>query len=808
MGLQQRLARGALGRAMGRRLPLVDGMVPVADTDGEVVIHRDANHVPHIEASTDRDAWLGLGFAVGQDRAWQVTSYQRVVRGTLAALVGENGLPVDRFSRRIGFAHRAARVLAVQEDDVRDALDAYARGVTAGMVRGVPTRPHELALLRAEPEPVTAEDVVGVMLLFSFSLAANWDSELARLAVLVQDGPEALRKVSPSPAAHLPVTAPVRSTMGEVIDRLADDLDVLGDSVPLEGASNNWALAGSRTASGRPIVANDPHLTCSAPAYWYLAHLTTPDWSMAGATLVGAPSVVAGHNGHAAWSVTAGRTDSTDLFLEEVDGTRVRDHDHPDGWVQATVRREVIEVRPGPLGALLDGAVPGRQPRQHHVEDVLEGPRGPIIGPAIDGAPDAISLAATWWDEQPVRGFLDLGRARTADDVGSAFTTWPMHINLVWASTEEDPAGDHIGWHLVGTLPRRRSGNGSLPLPGWKRDVGWHEERVTGTELPWLVDPDVGFVATANNPPAADVGEVGGQGAERIEFGVDFPDGYRLGAIVDALAVREDWTVADVQRLQRSTASRPWPEFRRHLLAADAAGDEDAALAQDLLRDFDGDVRADSVGASVWELALANLTVAVVRAAAPHASAAMLGTSWNPLAEHGFMALQRTAQLSRLLVERPPGWLDWNAAIVAALGDAVRRLREEHGDRASRWAWGRVRTATLAHTVSSAAPALAPVFDIPIPVGGDTHSISPQTVVPIDPLGNPLAIANLRMVVDLGDVEASRFALAGGQSGNPCSPHYDDLVEPWLGAGIPIPFAPGRVEAATRHTLRLVPASA
>ncbi|MFT5223007.1 MAG: penicillin amidase, partial [Glaciecola sp.] len=758
----------------------------VTGAGADVRIRRDRWHVPHIEAATSDDAWFGLGYAVGQDRAFQITSYQRVVRGTLSALAGKDGLPIDRFSRRVGFAHRAGKVLQAQDAQTRAALEAYARGATAGMTAGVPVRPHELALLRGQVQEVTATDVVGVMLLFAFSLAANWDSELARLSVLVHDGEEALRKVSPSPDPRLPVTSPPGTLMGKVIDRLAGDMALLSEALPLEGASNNWALAGSRTASGKVLVANDPHLTASTPAYWYLAHVSTPDWSVAGASLVGAPSIVAGHNGHAAWSVTAGRTDSTDLFLEQIDGTRLRDEDHPDGWAQGVVRREVIEVR---------AALPGRPPTSV-IEEVLEGPRGPIIGPAIDGAPDAIAMSATWWDEQPVRGFLDLATARDFSDIQSAFATWPMHLNVVYGNDE-----GQIGWHLVGTLPIRRSGNGSVPLPGWKAGVGWRDTRLQGGDLPFEVDPAGGILATANNPPTVD--SPGGH-----NLGVDFADAYRLQSIHAALDARHDWTVADVQSLQRQTVTGPWAQLAPHLLGADASGHPSAARAQRLLHDWDGDVRADSVAASIYELTLANLTVATVASVAPNSAHAMLGRSYTPLAEHAFMALQRTAQLVSLLTERPAGWLDWNRAILDALGAAVDRLVKEHGEKEARWAWGRIRPASLRHVVSGSVSALAPIFDIPIPTGGDTHSISPQTVVPIDPLGNPLAIANLRMVVDLGDVEASRFALAGGQSGNPCSPHYDDLVAPWLGAGIPIPFSADAVNAAAVHTLRLVPGNA
>jgi penicillin amidase len=340
------LPRLLLRLLLGRRLPRTRGTLAVPSLRGPVRVRRDRWGIPHIEAGDDLDAHFGVGFCHGQDRAFQLEVLLGTVRGTLAELIGPAGLPVDRLSRRIGFFHAAGRQWPVLDADVRAMLEAYARGVTAGATLGSPRRAHEFVLLRAGPTPWTPLDSVGMLKLVSFTLCSNWDVELARLQVLAYDGPEALAAIDPAyPAGH-PVTAPPGQAAGPALDRLAEELGAFLSIARPGGGSNNWALGPGRTATGRPLLANDPHLDASLPPHWYLTHVRTPSWAAAGATFLGGPAVVAGHNGHAAWGVTAGLVDNTDFFREQVgpDGASVRAGDR---FVPCPVREEVIRGRGG-----------------------------------------------------------------------------------------------------------------------------------------------------------------------------------------------------------------------------------------------------------------------------------------------------------------------------------------------------------------------------------------------------------------------------------------------------------------------------
>lgn len=789
-------------RALGRRLPRLDGALAVPGLGHEVRVRRDRWGIPHIDAEDTLGAWYGLGFCHGQDRPFQLETLLRVGRGTLAELVGRDGLPLDRTSRRLGFARLARAQRAVISPEVRATSEAYAAGVTAGLTRGLARRPHEFVLLRARPTPWTLEDVLAFVALQAFSLAGNWDAELARLRILAADGPEALLALEPAYAPWLPVTSPVGARDAESIasaaDRLTADLALLGETVGLTGGSNNWAIAGSRTASGGPIVANDPHLPPRLPVPWYLAHLRTPEWELSGASFVGGPAFPIGTNGHAAWGITAGLTDTVDLFLEEIgpDGASVR---RGESFVPCEVVHERIDISGGSAEEL----------------SVLVTDRGPVLtsafesGPsdarpgraghgAGDGAGWAFSFAAPWLQPAPFRGFLELPTARDFETFRSAFAEWPgPALNVVYGDVE-----GHIGWQLIGTLPRRRGGFGTVPLPGWDPATGWETEPVPFAEMPHDADPPAGFVATANNQPAVT--------GDDPFLGIDWMEGYRVARIVESLGADTAWTVPKAQALQLDVVSVAWRELRDLVLDLPVPPrDEAASTAIAMLRAWDGRVAADSVGASVYELFAATMSRRIAEARAPGSWRSVLGEGFGIVVPRTMFATRHHARLVRLLRERPDGWFagsSWEEQAIGALGDVIGFLRDQAGHDPAGWAWGTLRELTFEHPIGARRP-FDRVFNLgPIPYGGDTNTPMQASSGPLSPFENPAFTAETRCVMDLGDPSASRFAQAGGQSGNPLSPHYRDLFDLWRqGEGVPIPTTEADVAAATAHTLILRP---
>jgi penicillin amidase len=766
-----------------------------------LLIRRDRWGIPHIDAASGEDAWFGLGFCHAQDRAFQLETLLRVGRGTLAELIGPDAVPLDRMSRRLGFRRMAERQEGVIGADVRDTLAAYAAGINAGLTQGLPRRAHEFLLLRARPSAWTVVDVLAFVGLQAFSLSSNWDSELARLRILSTDGPDALRALDPTYPAWLPVTSPVGTVAGATLDRLAEDLGILRATSSGGGGSNNWAIAGSRTVSGKPIVACDPHLAPRLPAPWYLAHLRTPDWTVSGASFVGGPAFPIATNGFAAWGITAGLTDTTDLFLEEIgpDGASVREGDE---FVACEVITERIEVK-GAAAEELRVLVTRRGPvvTAGFIEPTPADQAGDTATGAAAEPPQALSFGATYLQPLPIRGFLDVVRARSFEAFRSAFAEWPgPALNVVYGDLD-----GHVGWQLVGQLPRRRRGWGTLPLPGWDPAVGWEKEPVSFAEMPHLVDPPTGFVATANNQPTVD-------GSEPF-LGFDWFDGYRLARILQVLGDRDGWDVAGSQGLQVDVTSLPWLHMRDAVLGlatVAAVGHPDAQRARDLLASWDGRVSEDAPAASVYQLFVAGLSRRLAEARAPGAWPWALGAGFGPIVPQTLFGARAAGRVVRLLRERPEGWFpgsSWEEQAVEALREAIAALRRDHGDDPAGWAWGTLRTLTLEHPVG-ARPPLGRIFNIgPVPFGGDSSTPMQAGSGPLSPFGNVGFMANTRCVMDLGDPAASRFVLAGGQSGNPLSPHYRDLFELWLrGEGVPMADTEAEVAAATVATLRLEPA--
>jgi penicillin G amidase len=786
------LAKTLFRLALGARLPRTSGTLRVPALRAPVSIRRDEHGIPSIEATCDEDAWYGLGFCQGQDRAFQIESLIRAVRGTLAEVAGADALPVDRLARRIGFRRIGEAELAFIPGDTRRQIDAFALGAADGATLGCARKAHELTLLGIGPTRLEAADVLGVLAFLAFALAANWDVEMARLRILRDDGPEALAALDPAYPEWLPVTSPPGALAGSSLDRLAADLDAFQRVAGAGGASNAWVVDGSRTATGRPILANDPHLPPALPVSWYLAHVRTPEWAICGASFVTQPAFSAGHNGTSAWGITAGHHDTTDLFLERMgpDGRSVREGDR---FVPCALRREVIAVKGAP----------------DVVEDVLVTPRGPIVGPAFPGEVGAVSLAATWAFARPMRGVYEFNRVKSFADMRALYDAAPcVSTAYVYADAPAVAAdggsrsGGHIGWMLVGAAPRRKKGHGTLPGAGWDPDAGWEPDVVPLAEMPHALDPETGFVATANNQPIA--------AGEAPYLGVDWLDGYRHARISEVLASRRDWTVAAMSALQLDLTSIPWREIRDVVLAllTSPAASADARLALDLLSAWDGVVAPGSPAAAVFELFLAEMVRRAAHAKAPKSAHWAMGEGINIVLPHSLFALRRVSHLSRLLREQPPGWFprSWPDEMLAALECVIETLRRTRGPSRDAWAWGEVRPLWLRHLVGGVRPLDAVFNRGPIPIGGDATTIPQASVSWLHPTGDPIGIASMRLVIDVGNWDATRVVLAGGQSGNPLSPRYDDLLEPWQrGETVSLAWSREAVDRATRETLTLVP---
>ncbi len=770
----------SLPKVLGSRSPILWGTLTIDGIEDRVDIVRDEWGIPHITAETDADAWFAVGFCQGQDRTFQLESRLRMGRGLLASMIGKSMVRVDRITRRIGFRRAAQTQMEGMEPDTRTTLEAFCRGVNAGASDGLFRTPLEFALLRTTPTPYEPTDVLSTLGIMSFMLACNWDSELARLEILRADGAEALAAIEPDYPTWLDTTDPstARRT-GSAIDSLRQDAETFLQVAGLGAGSNNWAIHGSRTASGRPIVANDPHLSPDLPPHWYLAHVMTPEWEAAGASLIGCPGFIAGHNETMAWGVTAGCIDNTDLFIEELsaDGTEAR---VDGGWEPVRRRQEVIPVRGGRVETV----------------DVVDTARGPILTPDLGPDDCALSMSATWLQPAAgIRGFMTMHRAASVDEIAGHFKRWPaLPINIVAA----DSTGS-ISWHLLGDAPIRGTGHGILPVPAWTPDAGW-TGIVDSADLPSAINPSDGFVATANNKPTNN---------DTPWLSHDWLDACRVNRIRDLLGAHNEWTVDETLAMQLDRGTIVFDAVNE-LIASSTPTTSVGSTAKELLDDWDGHSEADSAAASVFELFVCELALRMTRAKAPKSAEWACGASAFAMLPAGSLGSRRIMGLMELARRTPPDWFGrgWPAEVGAALDAVGAQLVDVAGSDPSGWAWGEIRPLTLRHPLGMVAPLGAMFNRGPFPWGGSAHTINNGAVDMLRPRSNPYAIASMRLVTEVPDWESARFSLPGGQSGNPVSPHFDDLLEFWLrGEGVPIAWGSDAVREAAVHRMRLLPPS-
>ena len=762
------------GLLLGKRLPNLDGKIQVDGINSNIDITRDTWGIPYINASTTTDAWFGLGFCQGQDRSFQLELIQRLSRGTLSEVFGPKTVSMDRLSRQIGFYRSSESQFEKLDNNTKNYMQAFSDGVNEGRKKGLSKKSHEFSLLKFEPSLFTPKDSLGTLKLFGFQMGSNWDSELARLQIILNDGAEALKDLDP----EYPQWHPLSKTLGDSsptsvdhVNRLSEDikalLTLLGDS----GGSNNWAISGTRTDTGRPILCNDPHLSPSLPCQWYLARIETPEWKLAGAAIVGLPGFAAGHNGYASWGVTAGLADNTDLYIE-----KRQPHENYKGPI--VKHREIINIKG----------------KDAVIEDVIVTERGPIIGYSLGFEDLAISIRATWLSSVPFKTLIKLPKVNSFSDFKNAWHRWPFStFNMVYADID-----GNIGWKLVGDVPIRKIGNGIVPGPAQNN---WLPDPINIEDLPQRFNPSDGIVASANNKPTETTNDA-------PYLGHDWMDGYRIQRIVQHLNSKHIWNIEQLSSLQMDQKAMPWFKIRDFVTQLNLT-EPDAIFASDLLKNWDGHLSSDSVEASIYEQFLSNFTKSIAEDRAFTSHDYAMGKGFHILYPVTFFAARRVSHLVNNLANRPSHWFassSWEQETEKALGSAVKTLRAKYGHKTANWKLGKLRPLTISHPLGSQKP-LGKIFNIgPISWGGDANTVNQAASPPLNPFSNVTAIASMRMSIDVGMWENNRFILPSGQSGNPVSSHYDDMSALWQkGKGVPIHWSQDSLENNIKHALILTP---
>ncbi|MCL4262983.1 MAG: penicillin acylase family protein [Anaerolineae bacterium] len=768
-----------------RRLPQVDGRIYLPSLHHPVTIHRDQWGIPHIVAQNRHDLLRAQGFVHAQERFWQMELNRRAAAGTLSELFGPRTLDTDRLARTLGFARLARQTWAMLPPAVQADLIAYAQGVNDWLSTCSPL-PLEFSLIRHQPaawEPLNSV-AYGRLQMWALTNGASGEFVQAQLA----------QSLSPEMAAdlglHYPATNPTTLPHGIEIGGLKLDGLVGAWANPFQGkgsldglgrGSNGWVIAPERSATGRAILCNDMHLPVGSPSLWYAMHLHSQDGlHVTGFTQPGLPYVLVGHNEHIAWGATLSYVDCEDFFLERL-------HPHHPGYYEWMGRWQAAEVVTEVIGV---------RGRPSHREQIIVTHHGPLMnGVLIDYAQPVTYCSTALQADVGMDGFRQLNEAR---DWGE-FVTAVAHIhspslNLLYADRQ-----GNIGYYLSGRAPLRATGDGLTPAPGWTGEYDWLGH-IPFAEMPHVLNPAQGYIVSANH-------RIMGEAYPHY-LGRVWRNGYRARRIEEMITTRPTISLADCRTMQMDVTHMPGRELIGLLAGLETAVSA-AALALRLLRDWNGRLAADSVGGAVYEVFIRRLSETLL---APHFARPfreqLLGRGANPFMQpvNDFQG-QWLVSLLRILGEGSVRWLpNWEETLVDCLAQTTAVLRQKLGADPARWQWGRLHRVTFAHALG-VAPVLGRLFNQgPFSIGGDENTVA-QTGIRADlPYDNNAISISTRLIVDLGEGMQAWGIHPPGQSGHVGSPHYGDLIQPWLdGEYYEMAWDQAVVTAVTRHVLELRP---
>jgi penicillin G amidase len=762
------VAAGTVGLVWST-LPPATQIAHIPELSAPVAISLDADGIPRIRAANDVDAAAALGFVHARDRMFQMEMMRRAASGRLSEIVGTATLPMDCMMRVLGLRRRAEADLAVLPAETRDLLDAYARGVNAWIaLRGRRAAP-EFLLLGA-PEPWTPVESLLWGEIMGQWLSANWRAELSRMALTGKVPQWMIDTLWPpaTEAGNPEASRPAPRFAGAGQDARAQQLLALLPRFPAPftqsgTASNAWAVDGTHSATGAPVLAGDPHLAYGYPAIWYLARIDTPDTTLVGATAPGVPFMVLGRNRDIAWTFTTTGADTEDVFIETPVGPT--DYLTPNGPRPFVVRHEIIKIRGQP-----DRLLTVRETRHGPVISDLGGGNGPVL---------AVSMASLQPGNMAAAGLRALNLAHNVAEAGKAAVqiTAPIQ-NLVVADR------DAIGLFVTGRIPIRRAGDGSAPVDGaggaydW---IGW----ASGEELPHFVSPASGRLVNANErvaPPDFPV-----------FLGRDWFGDWRARRIRELLAGTPRATPADFASMQLDVVSLLARDLLPVLLAVHS-DDPRAMAALGLLHHWDGSMARDLPQPLIFAAWMQRFVDLVLRDAG------------IPLAEAGPRSEFAAYLLSRYGTHpsAPLGaqWCggDCGVPLRAALEAAIIDLAARFGPDPTAWRWGRPHETVFAHPLLRSIPLIGrwTTFRVASSGGDTTIDRGVPAYGSFESVHGPA----FRAVYDLADLDRSLFVIAPGQSGNPLSSHAADFLRRWRdGATITL----GPQLATPTGSIRLLP---
>ncbi len=755
-----------------------------------VIVRKDARGIPYIEAETDADLYFAQGFMTASDRLWQMDLYRRVARGQTAELFGKLTLEEDKRWRRFGFSNVVAETYKNFSPESRAIVDNYARGVNAYIATSnEKTLPSEFQILRYKPTEWMPTDSLVIGAIINDGLSTTWQSDILRasfndlpkekfnrlftektpLDVLVvgkdnevqslKSRVQSFRKEIQNPKSK--IQNPIDDSLLELASSDAEirksSLSRIGFYQEANAMSNNWVVSGKRTADGKPLLANDPHLPASAPSVWYLTNLSTGNFRVSGVTFPGIPGIVLGHNENIAWGATNLGPDVQDLYLETFNDKN--QYKTANGWQDAKVRREEIKVRKNLLSP----------ETETEILEVVETKNGVIVSEQ-SGKKYALKWTALDAKNDSFTAFLLLDRAKNWDDFRAALKTYGGATqNFVYADVK-----GNIGYYGAGRIPVRRTGDGSIPYDG-AGDAGDWTGFVPFEDLPNSYNPPEGIIVTANQRVAGD--------NYKYFLTHSWASPYRARRIYELLQANPKLTVNDFKNIQNDVFSIPYSNFAREVVKLGAASKE----TLNVLRSWDGRMSADSKGALLTNEIGRIFLRKILTANIGEQRAEKFG--WGNLPSF----------VDWIIREKPINWLpkefaDYKQIMIIADKEARENLTRKYGADETKWVWGNAVKANFSHPLASA-PLIGGLFAIePFPQNGSGTTT------------NVGANVSMRHITVPGNWDATVLEIALGESGDPKSAHYKDQLENWKSGDTQIfPFTKPAVEKAAIEVILMKP---
>jgi penicillin amidase len=802
-----------------RPFPAVSGEVTIQGLNADVEIVRDDAGIPHIYASTAHDLFVAQGYVHAQDRFWQMDTWRHIGAGRLSEMFGEDQVETDAFLRTMGWVELAAKQYSRTSELGRTALAGYTAGVNAYLGQRSPAElGFEYTVMEAvnrnyTPEPWTAIDSILWGKVMAWDLRGNMDNEIARSMLLDDFSPaEVALFYPPYPEDHPvivgndadrivgPGLSPSPPETMQTIRQTLRNVGLL-DGVTGGGGvgigSNSWVIGPERTATGAPILANDPHLGIRMPSIWYQVALhcvpRTEDcpFDVTGFSFAGMPGVIIGHNDRVAWGLTNLGPDVMDLYVERINPNNPLQYEVEGRWVDMEIRTETIEVAGGdPIETTVRVTRHGPIISDDYgiLEDFTDNSGIPL--------PDHYAVALRWTALEDNPSLID---AVLGLDIATDFDTFREALRLFDVPAQNMIYADisgNIGYQAPGRIPIRQNWDGRMPVPGWNSEYEW-SGFIPFDELPHLYNPPEGYIVTANNPVV--------DGSYPYLITADWNYGDRAHRILEMVAADSAVTIEAVAAMQFDTYNRHAERLLPRLLAVDVSSEDAIVLrAQEILSSWDLHNDAESAGAAVFEAVWRNLLMLTFHDDLEEDLWPAGGSRWSlaVAAMLDFPSLGVWDDKTTAVIE------DADDILLAAFRAGVAEAEDLLGGTPDEWEWGRMHGAVFRNETlgESGVGLIEGRFNRgPYPVGGGSDIVNAVGWY-ADEGYEVTWVPSMRMIVDLGDLQNSRAIHTTGQSGHAYNSHYQDMIEDWAaGSYLPMRWDEENIRRNTEGVLALIP---